>query len=87
MGGPQGQLPPVGQLQFAQDPRDVRLHGLDGDEELGGDFLVCVATSDQLHHLAFPGGEHVHADVFEIVLVLVEEGWRCPGGPSPPVLA
>ena len=33
------QLVAVRELELAQDGADVRLHGLDGDEQVVGDFL------------------------------------------------
>jgi drug/metabolite transporter (DMT)-like permease len=63
VGSPAGQLVPVGQLGLAQDAGDMRLDGLDRDEQLRGDLLVGVPAGQQPQHVALAGGEQVELGV------------------------
>src|SRR3954452_11713131 len=52
--GPAGQLGARGELQLAQDARDMRLDRLRREMQPRRDLLVLVAAGDQLQHLALP---------------------------------
>ncbi len=54
---------PRGELQLAQHGGDVRLDGLDRDEQLRGDLLVGVAAGDQPHDLLLARREAVELGV------------------------
>src|SRR5438067_5276105 len=43
----------IGELQLAEDVRDMRLHGAHGDAELRADLLVRTSRGDELQDLAF----------------------------------
>jgi hypothetical protein len=43
------------ELEFPQQPTPVKLHGLQGDAQVGGDLLVGQAVGDEKEHLALPG--------------------------------
>jgi len=43
----QGGLRAIGELELAEDVRDVRLHGALADAELSADLLVRAAARDQ----------------------------------------
>src|SRR5215210_664183 len=57
--GPPAELVAVGELQFPQHRRHVRLDRLGRDMESRPDLLVEVAASDVLEDLALAGGELV----------------------------
>src|ERR671931_1245420 len=55
--GVDGRLDPVLDLELHQDVRDVVLHRLRADVELGGDHRVVLAVRDQLQDLDLAVGE------------------------------
>src|SRR5919197_142985 len=55
--GVDGRLDPVLDLELTQDVRDVVLHRLRADVELGGDHRVVLAVRDQLQDLDLAVGE------------------------------
>src|SRR5829696_4891704 len=61
--GPARQLMAVGELELAQDGRDVGLDGLRRDAQPQGDLLVEVAAGEQLQDLALARGERVEVGV------------------------
>src|SRR5436190_23504328 len=50
--GPQRRLRAVGDAELAEDPRQVRLHGLLADLQAPGDQLVGEPVDEQLQDLA-----------------------------------
>jgi hypothetical protein len=50
--GPVGQLVSIGELQLAQDRRDVALDRLGRDLEFRRNVAVGIATGDEAQHLA-----------------------------------
>ena len=50
---------PVAQLQLREDPTDVRLHGLLGDEQFGRDLAVGPPLRDEQEDVPFALGQHV----------------------------
>src|SRR5438128_997028 len=63
VGGPAGQLVPVGQLQLAEHGGHVRLHRLHRDVQLPGDLLVRVAPGDVAEDLPLPDRQLVELRV------------------------
>ena len=55
--GPQRRLGAVGDVERAEDPREVGLDGLLADLEPAGDELVRQALDEQREHLALAGGQ------------------------------
>src|SRR5579863_4993487 len=60
---PVRQLIATGQLQLAQDGRDVALDGLGRDGQLPGDVLIGVPARDQSEYLTFACGQLVEVRV------------------------
>src|SRR6185503_14279905 len=68
----------VGELELAEDVRDVRLHRALGDAELRADLLVRATGGDELQDLALARGE--------IAVALVVIGRRWPAAAQAPEL-
>jgi hypothetical protein len=54
---PPRQLDPIFHPEFAQQSRDVKLHGPHRDVQHGSDLFICLVTQNRVKNLFLPGAQ------------------------------